>query len=259
MSDDPIERYLDGFFIALRSHVPREARSLLAETEAHLRDAADAGEREGLDALTAAARAVDRFGHPDVVAGTDRDRVRTPFLVRLALTGWQLGAVGAMAVGVSGLFGAILRILGASDAYMAASSSTGNLPAADCARWQSLHPTASNCASAALADWAAETIGYRFAIGVLGAIALAALALVRRRVRRARSARALPTVVSDSVATVAFGTAGVWLVGLAIDAYVSRTGHTAGAWLTAAPVALTAACFYGRRLARELATPSTLV
>jgi len=41
MNDGPIETYLDRLFVELRQSRPRDARWILAEAEAHLRDAAN--------------------------------------------------------------------------------------------------------------------------------------------------------------------------------------------------------------------------
>src|SRR5213075_2454223 len=43
-----IDAYLDELFISLRRSNPRDARAFLAEAEAHLRDAAAEGQRQGL-------------------------------------------------------------------------------------------------------------------------------------------------------------------------------------------------------------------
>ena len=254
MSEDPIERYLDELFIEVRASHPREARSLLAETEEHLRDLADAAQRNGLDATTAAQHAVDQYGDPVIIAAADRRRVTTPLLVRVGLSGWQLGAVGAIAIGLSGALAGLVHVLGASDRVLA-TDTPSHLSAADCARWQSLYPSATSCAQAALRDWAAETIFYRVAVGILGIIALTALALLRRRSVRARLARPLPSTVSNAIATAAFATAGIWLAGLGIDAIIVRSGDGAGGWLTAAPLALAAAVYYGLRLTHDINAP----
>ena len=41
MKDGPIDDYLDKLFVELRQSSPRDARSMLNEAEAHLRDSAD--------------------------------------------------------------------------------------------------------------------------------------------------------------------------------------------------------------------------
>jgi hypothetical protein len=254
VSDDPIERYLDELFVELRASQPREARSLLAETEEHLRDMADAAQRNGLDAAAAAQHAVDAYGDPVIIAAADRRRTTTPLLVRVGLSAWQMGAVGAIVIGLSGALAGLVHALGASDRILA-TDTTAHLSPADCVRWQSLYPGARSCAQAALRDWAAETIVYRVAVGILGIMALVALALIRRRSVRVRLARPLPSVVSDAIATVAFGTAGVCLAGLGIDAVIVRSGNGVGGWLTAAPFALAAAVFYGLRLIHDINAP----
>ena len=105
-------------------------------------------------------------------------------------------------------------------------------------------------------EWAAETIFYRIAVGVFGLIAFAALVAIRRGSVRARLARPLPPLVSDAVATTAFGAAVVWPRGLGIHAMLVRSGHGAGALLSAVPIAVACTAYYGRRLAHEISPRS---
>jgi hypothetical protein len=50
----------------------------------------------------------------------------------------------------------------------------------------------------------------------------------------------------------AFGAAGVWTLGLGVDAIAVSSGHGSGQWLSAAPVALLAAAVFGLRLLGNL-------
>lgn len=253
MSDSPIERYLDGLFVEVRTNSPRDAQSLLSETEAHLRDAADEAERTGLPRVEAEVLAVERFGEPGVIAAFDRNRTATHIVGRVALSAWALGCVGAVAVGVSGIVAGLMRLAGASTTFIAGNRSTTNLSPADCARWLAGDPHAHTCAQAALSDWTWEIIGYRIAFGVLGALALAALSLARRRSLRFRTWSPLPETVLDTIGTTIFGIAAVWLVGLVgVDAWIVGGGRGVGFWLSAAPVALVGAVVFGLRLVRDL-------
>jgi hypothetical protein len=113
-------------------------------------------------------------------------------------------------------------------------------------------PHAHSCAQAALSDWTSEIIGYRVALGILGALALVALSITRRRSLRLRAWSPLPDVVVDTIATTIFGVAGLWLTGLGIDALGFQNGHGAGFWLSGAPVALAAAVVFGRRVTQDM-------
>jgi hypothetical protein len=44
----------------------------------------------------------------------------------------------------------------------------------------------------------------------------------------------------------------VWTLGLGVDAIAVTSGHGSGRWLSAAPVALSAAAVFGLRLLRNL-------
>ena len=61
-ADEPIERFLDEVVAAGRGLPPRELRTLLAETEAHLRDDAARRGADGTDPHAAATAAVAAFG-----------------------------------------------------------------------------------------------------------------------------------------------------------------------------------------------------
>ncbi len=59
--DDPIERYLDDLFLALRDD-PRQARRLVREAEDHLREQQEEMVAGGMAPDAAAVAAVGRFG-----------------------------------------------------------------------------------------------------------------------------------------------------------------------------------------------------
>ena len=250
MSENPIDEYLDDLYVQLGGSPPRDARSLLWETESHLRDTATALERGGLSVLNAETEAVRRFGGAAQLAAADRQTTRTSLLKGVVVSGWTLGALGAVAVGLSGVIAAIMRFAGASNQFIARGSTT-NLNPSDCARWQNLYPHAQSCRQAALNDWTGETIFYRIGLGVAGAIAVGLLLLARRHTP-ARRWVPLPGPVVDTIATTAFGITGIWLAGLGIDALAVNSGHGAGQWLSAAPVALITALMFGVRLVRNL-------
>ena len=200
----------------------------------------------------AEADAVARFGGASQIAARDRHRSLGDVVRGITVSACTLGAFGAVAVGISGIIAGLMRLAGASNVFIAGDQSTSHLGAADCARWLAGYPHAQTCAQAALADWAWETVGYRIALGVLGLAALGVLVVARRRWSPARGWAPLPSTVVDTIATTVFLGAGIWLGGLGIDALVVRSGHGAGMWLSAAPVALAAAVLSGLRLLRDV-------
>jgi hypothetical protein len=253
-ADSAIETYLDALLTASSAMAPRQRRNLLAETEAHLRDDAEAGVRLGLPVDEAEEQAVARFGPAAEIAGADGHRHGTALgalFSQLLASGFVLGAVGAVAVGASGLIAEVIRLFGGSRALVDVSSGPA-LTASGCARWLAIDPGARSCADAALHDWADETVAYRIALGALGVLAL----VLARWLARRHPRPLLSPIVSNTVATTLFAIAGCWTLGLGLDAVVVSAGHGSGQWLSAAPVALAAATVFGWRLIRELGSSS---
>jgi hypothetical protein len=255
--DSPVEEYLDRL-LAAAPGPPREVRALLAEAEAHLRDVTAEGQARGLGRHEAERQAVARFGPVRSVAAGEARRhlVGFPVLIRQTVaSGLLLGAIGGMAVGISGILAAVMAALGGSTFIVDISSATRLAPS-DCARWLSQDPSAHSCYQAALSDWTAEVIGYRLVVGMLGLMAMAAYVLARRHWTRHRRFATLPAPVSDTVALVLFGLSGLWALGLGID-WVAQGQNGAGQWLAAAPVALAVAGYFGFRLLGDLRTAGT--
>jgi hypothetical protein len=131
------------------------------------------------------------------------------------------------------------------------------LSALDCARWLSQNTSAADCHTAAVADWISEVVGYRLALGVLGALILLIRQLLTRTARRrGRAPHLLPATVNDTVAATLFAVAGVWAAGMAVDMVAINGGRASGQWLSAAVVALLAAAVFIARLVRQLRRPS---
>ena len=249
-----IESYLDELFLATRTLPARQARYLLAETEAHLRDAAEAAVASGLSEPAAEQAALTDFGSVADLVGRERNRLRTPLRVvagQVARTGFVLGSIGAIAVGLSGAVAALVYWIGGAGA-IAPAPHAGDLTAANRSRWIGLAP-GSSCRAAAISDWANETVSYRIALGVLGAIALAIYFVLSRRLG---SRPGLAPVVTESIATTLFVFAAVATLGLGIDSIVINSGSGAGQWLSATPVAVAAAAVFGTRLVRRLREPA---
>lgn len=249
-ADSPIEVYLDELLTASAGMAPRQVRALLAEAEAHLRDDAAAAVAAGMSEPEAERLAVTRFGLARVVARADRERSTLPLLAlarQATSSAVLLGAVGAVAVGLSGLLALVMR-LAAGARFVVGEPSADALRPASCARWLGANPHAGSCAAAAMADWADDTSGYRIAAGLLGLLVL----LVHRRLwhgeRRTRSM--LPRPVGDTIAFTAFLGAGMGTLVLGLNAVATASGDGSGQWLSAAAVALAAAAWCGLRLAR---------
>jgi hypothetical protein len=252
MSPGPIDRYLDELFVQAQRLPARQARALLAEAEAHLSDARDERLARGLEIDRAEAEAVARFGAVGDLVAADA-KVGRPATVRSVIaSAWILGSLGAIAVGVSGVISGLFRLAGASNQWMAGGHPILGWGGANCGRWMQLYPNARTCAQAALDDKAAETVGYRIVLGVLGLLGVAVFVVARRYWPRARRWPTLPTVVVDSIATTLFAFTGAWFAGMAADAIVVGGGVGAGQWLSAAPIALGAAVYFGLRLVRDL-------
>ena len=251
----PIDEYLDELLLASRGH-PRQIRFQLAEAEAHLRDAAAEGVARGLAESAAEAEAVTRFGTARSLAQaeTRRQGLNLRSLAAAVLTsGWWLASVAAIAVGASGLASALVLILGGKT-FLVGRVPSSQLTAANCARW--LANSHQTCQQAAMNDWAAETVGYRGFLGVLGVAALGAWLVWQRRGRGSARVsplrRGLPPVVVSTIAVTAFGGAGCWLSAQTLDTIVVASGRGSGQWLGAAAVSSGMAAIFAVRLVREL-------
>jgi hypothetical protein len=248
--ESPVEDYLDELLRALRGD-PRQVRHQLAEAEAHLWDATDEGIASGLDRASAERQAVERFGSAAALADDEarRQSVSWSVLTRQGVMSvLLLGSIGAIAVGVSGIIAAFIGGVWGSR-VLVTTPTNADMTASACTRW--LHGSHTlSCAQAAMADWSFEVVGYRIAAGVVGLLGLGLWYGLRRRTHRTGSS--LPSVVVDAVALTAFGAAGLWLAGQGIDTVVVASGHGAGQWLSAAPVALVAAAAFAWHLAHTL-------
>lgn len=250
-----IDGYLDELVRQVGTSRPRELRALLAETEAHLRDAADDAMSRGLDPEAAEREAIARFGPAAELAAAERATWTTPLPVlgrQVVASGLLLGGIGAVAVGISGLVAWLIRVIG-GEQTLVSNPSSGTLSPGNCARWLGGYPSSAGCRAAAMHDWADEIVFGRIAAGVLGLIALGAFVLVRRRwVRRSARPALLPALVSDTIGATAFGVAWLWTLGLGVDATVVSHGDGSGQWLSAAVVAMAVAVVFAVRLIRGL-------
>jgi hypothetical protein len=258
--DSPVEAYLDRLHVELSTIEPRQARHMMAEAEAHLRDAVADAMARGLDEPEAEAEAVRRFGDAAGVARAERRRPRLPVAVAvraLVSSGLLLGGLGAVAVGLSGAVAAAVEAA-AGQQFLVDSGPGNSFDPGMCATWLAGDPHARSCHLAAIADWSAETVVYRLALGALGLLALAGFAILRRRWRRTGRWAILPATVLDASAAATFAVAGAAVVLSGLNAAIAAHGHGVGQWLSAAIVAVPAAAVAGVRLLRDLQAPSDL-
>ena len=252
-SRSPIEDYLDQLLTASARMAPRQRRHLLAEAEDHLRTDAHRGIARGLDPVAAEREAVSRFGGAGELVRADRGRNLSPlamFGMQLLNTGTLLAGLGAIAVGVSGLIAAVIRVIGGNHALVG-SPAAGSLAPADCARWLHLAPHAASCSVAAADNWADETIYYRLALGLCGVgVLLVRRALIHRAPRVL--GWALPPLATDTIAVLFFGAAAAWTLGAGLDTLAVSPHGGAGQWFSAMPVALIATAYFARRLINEV-------
>ncbi len=156
--DDVVEEYLDRLYAALRTK-PREARRVLAEAEDHLREAVAEGLAAGLSERAAQEHAVSSFGSVRAVVRAHDARLRRlPTLAVLRdvlMAAWQLGAIGLVAVGASGLIAAAMNAL-FGRRFVGGSPSTIRYSAADCQHWLAIWTHAHSCAQAAMLENSSE-------------------------------------------------------------------------------------------------------
>jgi hypothetical protein len=252
---DLVEQYLDQLYARLRC-APRDARRILAEAEDHLREAVTDGLAAGLTQAEAEEQAVSSFGSVRaVVRAHDRRLRRLPTLAVLrdvVMAAWQLGAIGLVAVGASGLIAWVMNAAFGRP-FVGGAPGTIRYPATDCQHWLAIWPHAQSCAQAAMLENSSDAVSLRLAAGVLGLAALAAYHLARRRSRDV-----LPESFTPTVAMTLFGAAGLLLAGMTVDDTVlgmrSGLGTAAGAgfYLSGAIVALAMALRYARDLNRSI-------
>jgi len=254
VTDDLIERYLDRLLTQLRGSA-HDVRRILSETEEHLRDAASELMAAGASDEEAQHQAIARFGDPRTVARRFSTGLAPipPVAVaaELARAAVLLGAVGLVAIGLSGALAELLgRMFGAS--FVA-----GDLPGITytpqrCADFLEYFPDAGSCAQAAALHHWGEVVEYRVAAGVLGLLVLGASTLWRRRRQEAQYVGVLPDGFSATVATSLYGVAAAILALQSLESFMVARGAGNGQWLSGAIVAFAMAVVYGTSLYRTV-------
>lgn len=251
--DDPIERYLDDLFLALRDN-PRAARRLLREAEDHLREHQHRLVAGGMTPPEAATAAITQFGPiTEVVDSTKAEDPRRWFLSAAGglLNGalWMV-AIGFIAIGVSGV---VALAMGSTFGHKFVSADAPGViyTAERCADFERLAPGAPDCATAAIDHHYDETVGYRLSGGVLGLVLLGAAFATRPLARRGPELRGLIAGAGFAL----FGAAAMILTGLGTMSLIFSGGDGAGESLSAGPIALIVALGFGVVLVRWLREP----
>ncbi|MFU8871597.1 permease prefix domain 1-containing protein [Micromonospora sp. SL4-19] len=241
MNEPPIDAHLDRLFDRLAG-TGAAGRRALTEVEDHLRSAAAQAVADGADPVEAERIAVARFGDAGEIAARLR-RVHLPtsdVLRRVFAGAWLLGALGLLAIGVSGLLAEVLgRLFGP---HLVAGDAPGvTYTAARCAEFLRYAPGSSTCARAAEVHHWGEVVEYRVAAGLLGLLALALYTALRRRgpLRAARWTPPTPPLALVAVAVFGLAAALLTLPVLAQAALGDSAGI--GANLSAGLVAAVAA------------------
>ncbi len=231
---EPIEQYLDELYLHLRTD-PRSARRLLDEAADHLHGAADELEAGGMARLEAEREAVRRFGAGAPLARADAQRTFAGLLADTAKAVTLLGAIGLVAVGISGLVAAAMNALFGEQFVgggLAQSIFGGH--------------------TATMTEDAGDAVSLRVLAGLVGAVVLAVLWGLRRARPDLMRLRVLPSAYVDLVGLVAFASAAILLLAASIDQLVQHGGHGTGFFLSGALVSLVGALGYGIRAVRSV-------
>ncbi|MGE0601078.1 MAG: permease prefix domain 1-containing protein [Dehalococcoidia bacterium] len=251
--DDPIERYLDDLFLALRDS-PREARRLVRDAEDHLREQQDELVAKGMAREEAAGQAIARFGSVSQIV--ERANQEDPRRWLLSVAGGMfsgalwLVAIGFIAIGVSGVIAlAMGSMLGHK--FVAADPPGVTYTAERCADFERFVPDAPDCETAAIDHHYEETVGYRLSGGVLGLLLAGAAFAARPLARRGPDLRGLVAGAGFAL----FGAAATILMGIGAQSLIFNSGDGAGETLSAGPVALLVALGFGVLLLKWLREP----
>ncbi len=236
-----VDQCLDELFDRLAG-TGAAGRRALAEAEDHLRSAVADGVARGLSQDEAEREAVARFGSVARVAGELRVAHRgIAGWLRPAFVGcWIAGSTGLIAIGISGLVAEVFgRLYGA--AFVAGDAPGVTYTADRCADYFEYFPHARDCADAAALHHWGEVVEGRVAVGVLGALALLVLWLVRRATALGTPAWTPPRGSVALPMTALYGLVGLALSGLSLMQLAVHDTHGVGANLSAGVVSAGAA------------------
>lgn len=256
-AEERIECYLDELLLRLRGH-PRQARRVLSEADAHLRESVEAGLAAGLDRAQAVDEALKRFGPPSAAARGLPSLAAYRVLVA-QLTEAALLVISALllAAGAAAIPAAMLGLTGNPDLV------TGDSPhpALTQGRCQQLlHMFAgSGCEQALAGHHLQEVIRNHLLTGWLGFLVLAAW--WAWHVHRKAQPALLPAGFSLTVCSTLLGVVAAFLLAFGIAGVargIDSTGGVIGSGDLVATGAtmMTAALLSWAALARQAARPA---
>jgi hypothetical protein len=172
-----------------------------------------------------------------------------PVIVELVFAAVRVGAIGLVAIGVSGVIAWGMGTV-AGKAFVAGDPPGVTYSAARCRDFLEYVPHASSCVQAATTHHFGEVVWDRIAVGIFGGLVIATEAWARRR-RQHRELQ--PETFIPTVAAAVFGLAGLWLIGQGIDAAVLKLDGGAGEYLSGGVVSLAVGMWFAIPVIRALA------
>ena len=256
-ASEPIEDYLDRLLLTLPGS-PRQVRHTLAEVQEHLHDATAEGMAAGLAQHDAEIAAVRRIGPSYAITGRSPGfpRPNAALLRRTALAGSLVGGVALVAYGISAAISWVLAVV-RGGTFVTAPFPPGSYTRADCARWLSGDPAATNCVAAMTADHVGDIVLQGFTAGFFGLLALLAFWTLRARWQDRGTLTALPVGSAEAAGAILALLVMVAGLGSGLDMEIVRRGQGAGQPLSIAVAALCAAAFFAVRLRRAVRTRAT--
>jgi hypothetical protein len=238
MTSDRIDAYLDDMIDRLEG-TPAERRRMLNEAESHLRDSADAFQRDGMDAGAAQSAAIAAFGDAPTIARVANHRRPVELMAAFIRAAAQLAVYGFAAIGVATLLARTLAYA-TSTQWVYGAPAGYPFTAAQCAHWLAVQPGASTCSAAAAMESSDDSFLFILAAACIGlviaGVILGAMRLSRRH--RAGAPAHLPRNVIAAVGATAFVGAGVALLGAGAVHGIDRVAWGQGLLYTDGAVAL---------------------
>jgi hypothetical protein len=247
---DPVERYLDDLMSKLYG-APSHVRRVLAESEAHLRDAIDGNLAAGMLPEAASSAALSSFGSAaQVAAAVNRAgwaTARGPGLRAAAALVARLAAVGMIVIGISAAAARLVAALTSTTTVFGLPSGA-RIPAVACAHWLAVQPTAHTCRQAGTLEASSDLTMYLGLVGVLGVLLLGVILLLQSR--SPASMGVFPPILAPAIGAAIFGTAAVGLGALTASNAVVSMAWGLGFWSTTAACAFVAALVCAGRVLR---------
>lgn len=227
MSLTPVEDYLDD--LLRRTHAdPRTTRRLLDEANDHLFTAAAELEAAGMARVDAEREAVRRLGSANALVRGAWVRSFRAMVLEVLRAAILLGACGLVAVGLSGGLAAVMNAL-AGRSFVGGATVLGT-------------------GGQSITETAQDAVSLRVLAGVVGLLALAGYAALRRYTK---PAAVLPDGLVDALGAAAFAAATAVLTGASIDQAVTGIGgHGVGFFLSGALISLAGTIVFCTRATR---------